>query len=753
MSEPHADSPRSLEQRFFGALHRYIPALGRMAARLDERKTASVDGLYWVLALLGTLPALRSGQLWPTSWLAQSSSELALAGSQNIFGWLAPIFALALVVLVATRGKAWRALAILPYVLIATADISAGNAATILNGAYAVSAFVVFLYFVVAGRMRSVYFVVYVIGLLLARDLDTLLTSDRVAAFVTVSIVAGLLYEIWRQNRTMLRELGRENVLALLGRTIALWSPTILLIFAGLAVSRAMLTSAEQLIYDATFVEPYCVIAGGPDDLLFPCPESGNRIEGSAILAVYESPEVPSSDVPIDCYYRPFWNAAFIDGPSPPRPERSDCPPVYPSEDGWAVARVPLEISLDRSVERQLQFTRAQVLWDLSDATGRALGATRTAGTEARNVFSVVPETPGITIERCFLLDLQCHIVVAVKHILIDSYVRIRTQTETAFVNQMQARADAIAAGIEGAATDVEEAVGDAIDAWSNATRDSIAGMYTGYRLISVLMTLWLIVITLKSLLYVFARVAFDRKTKIFADLVDDDTPKIQGRVEHVQEVNIPGDYPFDIYYKSNYQPLGPAPRFAIPQPFASLLSRIRFGAWNLSQVPMPCEDARGLSFNAIQADHLVDWHMQEGEEIVFSYDNFVAMNENVELRTIVSVRVSSLLLGRFVFHAARCKSGPGRLILRTRGRPATADQVRQSIPITRLVAWNSFTRFSVDSHLTRTDVFFNSYNLRRTTSEADGNGDGILIVEADARDGGVLFGTLRFARHFLLPI
>jgi hypothetical protein len=109
--------------------------------------------------------------------------------------------------------------------------------------------------------------------------------------------------------------------------------------------------------------------------------------------------------------------------------------------------------------------------------------------------------------------------------------------------------------------------------------------------------------------------------------------------------------------------------------------------------------------------------------------------------------------MGRYVFHTAKCVGGPGRLILRTRGKPATAEQAQQSIPISRLVAWNRYARFSVDSHLTRKDIFLNGFNLRRSHTETDDERKGNLIVEADAREGGMLVGTLRFARHFVLPI
>jgi len=172
-----------------------------------------------------------------------------------------------------------------------------------------------------------------------------------------------------------------------------------------------------------------------------------------------------------------------------------------------------------------------------------------------------------------------------------------------------------------------------------------------------------------------------------------------------------------------------------------------------MNRVDMPIEDQRGLTFNAIEAEYLVDWDMEEGEEIIFQYGNFVAMNANVELRTVISLRVATMLMGRFIFHTARCKGGQGRLILRTRGKPATAEQVQQSIPASRLIAWNRYARFSVDSHLTRADIFLNGFNLCRSNNDEQDRPQGIIVVEADARGGSVMVGTLRFAKHFLLPI
>lgn len=326
-------------------------------------------------------------------------------------------------------------------------------------------------------------------------------------------------------------------------------------------------------------------------------------------------------------------------------PETGDPVPVVALR--YPVHRLPFEVSLDLSVARQFEVVDWRARQALATVDQVALRQSRGAGAQARELFSAVPQRPGITIASCEWYDLKCHIVGMVKRSLINAYVRVRTRTERAFVNEMQERADALAAGVTGTTQSVDEVLSRHIEDWSNATRESIASVFTVYRVLNVLAILWLIVIAIKSFLYVFARVIFDRKTDVHVDLAEEGTPFQEGKVTGVNEVTIPGDYAYDIYYKSNYQPLGPAPRFSIPQVFASMLSRIRYGAWNLSRITMPCDDERGLTFNSVQADHLVDWQLEEGEEVVFSYRNFVAMNENVELRTIVSLRVSSILLGR----------------------------------------------------------------------------------------------------------
>lgn len=759
-----------METRFLSLINRLLPFVTTAREQLGDTGLQRVSGLYWILLLLGSLPAVRAELLFPTSWLAQLGDGLNLAGAENIFGPLAFLVAALVVVLAIVLQRAAHFWAALPWTLLGAISFAQAAPLGVLQNAYSLAAFLAFLHFIVAGRTRSFYFFVYIAGLAIAEHFDPLLTWDRITGFVAVSIVLSLLYETWRQNRPILRQLGRENSAGMFFRAAWLWSPTLLLIAAGLSVSHWITSAAEEMIYEGTFVNRHCEIPGSEPAVQLPCPDSGSRIEAAQIRFPPEAGE--------DCYYMPYWQASrpqrsggLTIPPSTTRPESFICPDrslaeayeveIENPETGlqtvtryrYPVERLPFESSLDLSVKREFDVVNGRAQQALENVDQVALRQSRIAGSQARELFGVVPQSPGITIAPCEWYELECNIIAAVKRSLIRAYVRVRTRTETAFVNQVQQRADAIASGV----SDSTEEVGDVLNAhivqWRNATRDSIARVFTIYRVISVLAVLWMAVIALKSFLYVFGRVVFDRKTDVFVDLADDDTGLQQGAARVAHEITIPGDYPHDVYYKSNYQPLGPAPRFSIPQAFSAALSRIRNGTWSLSRITMPCDDDRGLTFNSVQADYLVDWEMREGEEIVFSYTNFVAMNENVQLRTIVSLRISSLLLGRFVFHSARCKGGAGRLILRTRGKPASAEQVRRSIPLSRLIAWNSFARFSVDSHLTHADIFLNGFNLRRNDAATGERPAGIVIVEADAREGSLLFGTLRFARHFLLPV
>jgi hypothetical protein len=507
-------------------------------------------------------------------------------------------------------------------------------------------------------------------------------------------------------------------------------------------------------MYERGYVDRYCSIGDDNPHAAIPCPPGDDEslvLKADALVSLPMpdyNPEIDPAPA-VMCIVR----VAVVETSEPvPPAERFPCP-IDESATEWRLLPLDYFSNLDRTVQRRYDIAEWKMRRHLQTIDEAALKTAGRADDEAKRLFSIVPASTGMKTDTCYFPDIAC----AAANIVIDglnsAYGKARVRTQRQFVEQMQKHADEALDGTTDLTAAARTELGKHLETSEARTRQFIDRVHTASNVIRQVLLLWLIVVTVKSFLYVFARVIFDQSTDIDIDLLDRDGVPAEGRVSDRQEINIPGSYSFDIYYKANYQPLGPAARFSIPQWRASAMSRLRFGAWNMSRVAMPIADDRGVTFNSIEAEHLVDWELQEGEEVVFSYRNFVAMNSNIQLRTVISLRVATLLLGRIVFHTARCNGGPGRLILRTRGKPATAEQVCQSIPAARLVAWNRYARFSVDSHLTLADIFLNGFNLRRGLADTDDGPQGILIVEADARDGGLLVGTLRFAKNFLLPI
>ena len=78
---------------------------------------------------------------------------------------------------------------------------------------------------------------------------------------------------------------------------------------------------------------------------------------------------------------------------------------------------------------------------------------------------------------------------------------------------------------------------------------------------------------------------------------------------------------------------------------------------------------------------------MQPGEEVVFSYKDFYGASENVTLEKEISLRLSTLLLGRWVWHFARCHQGEGILLLKAHVQHVDEQRV-SAVPRAMIVAF-----------------------------------------------------------------
>jgi uncharacterized protein (AIM24 family) len=140
----------------------------------------------------------------------------------------------------------------------------------------------------------------------------------------------------------------------------------------------------------------------------------------------------------------------------------------------------------------------------------------------------------------------------------------------------------------------------------------------------------------------------------------------------------------------------------------------------------------------------IVEWKMRPGEEVVFGYREFFGASENIRLRSEISLRLSTLLLGRLVFRTARCEDGEGRLLLRAHVEEHDLQHIR-AIPPERLLAWHRHARFGIHSGRTLWKTLLNGYTLVRRDRPC--GPDGQVVVSSE--DAGSNLGSIRFVRRF----
>ncbi len=273
---------------------------------------------------------------------------------------------------------------------------------------------------------------------------------------------------------------------------------------------------------------------------------------------------------------------------------------------------------------------------------------------------------------------------------------------------------------------------------------------------LSILAWFALLLITLRSLLYVFALELFDRngESKISFDI---ESP-VQGTYVAGAEVTIDADFPHPIINRGSLTNTLADIKFA-PWPWSSPLSRILHGCYFLFNWSVFCppklkagaEDVKGMEASARRGYSIVEWRMQPGEEVIFNYKDFYGASNNVQLKTDISLRLSTLLLGKIFFHYARCGEGEGRLLLESRIHNTPKDSI-SSIKPGRLVAWSRHAKFSVDSHRHPWKTLVNPYTIVREYTPGVAKGLVLIAPESESSQFfgmGVQFIKRIFSRIF----
>lgn len=282
------------------------------------------------------------------------------------------------------------------------------------------------------------------------------------------------------------------------------------------------------------------------------------------------------------------------------------------------------------------------------------------------------------------------------------------------------------------------------------ANRDSQTSLWWTITYMSAAHQLALLIfgfICVKSFMYVFARVSFNRDTGTFVTLGDskvsinqnNQSPIIPTGLEYTIKSNKAESY----FISRRFQCRGKAPKFTIPQAFYAPIARIFNGAYTMNKVTIQKGDDE-VSCSAIKGMEFFEWSLSENDTVIFDFHYFVGMSESIKISTLISPRMSSLLLGRMIFSQA---TGPGKLILMAKGRAEIIDdqETTGSFPPERLIAMHKNTRLHIDSELDPLNVYLSTAYIRPA-------GGGKMIVDVDSQRGAKT-GLASFIKHFLLPV
>ncbi len=350
----------------------------------------------------------------------------------------------------------------------------------------------------------------------------------------------------------------------------------------------------------------------------------------------------------------------------------------------------------------------------------------------------------GFKQEDCSFLGVKCEVKNWTKRELNKTYKSLRKKSLKSLDIQATEKGTA---GAEQAIAAIQATANRACEELENInqkTQKSISFIFWSILLLSITMDILLGLIILKSFMYVFARVAFSNDTEHYVTFMKSDAKPSTGSIRKMgNQYIIPAEETNNYFVSRAYEPSGRAPKISLPQITKAILARIFTRNYLMNKIVMDKRD-EPVYFRSIGSQEFVEWELQEGEEVIFHFSNFVGMSTGLQLSAIISLRLSSLLMGRIIFTSAK---GPGKIILLTQGKPSvTGDpKAEASVATSRILAWDKNARFHVESELNFFDVFLSGIYLKKKPED-------LVLIDADAR-GKAKSGIAQFIKHFLLPI
>ena len=283
--------------------------------------------------------------------------------------------------------------------------------------------------------------------------------------------------------------------------------------------------------------------------------------------------------------------------------------------------------------------------------------------------------------------------------------------------------------------------------------KQQLGHLYATIDFYSGLMLIALTLAILKSLLYIFARIFFasepedaDRKIQFEPNL----QPAQQGSVREVSErLELTASLGKQMFVNKHLDFANAPPDEVTPQAHKALFSRFINGVWHMNQIQIPAQDQPdNPPYRRLPADErIVTWTLKPGDAVIFSWKDFVGMNETVQIRTQYSWQLSSLVFGRMFFVVASVApdaANDGCLLLSARGSDGCEPSDNSSNSPDQLLAWQTTTRFQLHANLTLRNIYRSGIQIRAVDSE-------LAVMHLNQRKR--KSGAAGFLKYFIVPV
>jgi hypothetical protein len=410
---------------------------------------------------------------------------------------------------------------------------------------------------------------------------------------------------------------------------------------------------------------------------------------------------------------------------------------------GWVLEPLSFRESLDLTVRRRHERSERDLERSLVNSALAVDAGAAGIKRMAHALLEPIPRQVGLGIKDCGA-DPACHISNYARRTAERAYTNARSDLEAKLAGLANSRVGAAALSVNEQIDVARSGLYDALAQVRDGFEDAVDHIAKIGSIASALLGLWLLLAIIKSLLYVIGTEVFHVKGSAIIGLGREGNA--EGAFERSTNIAIPAS--FTKAMLTTTVGINQGKKTAVPQPFSAMLARLLHGKWLMNRGTHAGNGTMRFAQSGGRVG--IDWKMKEGEEVVFRYSDLLGFSENVKLRTNISLRLSTLLFGRYVYHSARCVDGPGRLLLSVKGDVEEAQHKVETFPLERLIAWHIHTKFKVTDERTLASVFKDGFTVQRVRD--DNACAGIVLVGAQHGRERRFQGIFRFVKTFLVP-